>query len=59
VDEIEYLVEEDFFDFQNVIRQACGDKIEKPPEPIDPDENPMIAEIKRRARERDRIKAKQ
>jgi hypothetical protein len=35
-----------------------GDKLVKPPEPIDPEEDPMIAEIKRRARERDRIKAK-
>jgi hypothetical protein len=35
-----------------------GDKPVKPPEPIDPDEDPRIAEIKRRARERDRKKAK-
>ena len=59
VNEIKYLMEEEFFDFQNIIRQACGDKPIKPPEPENPNENPMIAEIKRRARERDRIKAKQ
>ena len=59
INQIEYLMEEEFFDFQNMIRQVCGDRPEEPPEPESPDENPMIAEIKRRARERDRIKAKQ
>ena len=54
-----FLLEEDFFDFQNCIRRACGDKAVKPPEPFDPNEDPRITEIKRRARERDRIKAKQ
>ena len=58
VEDIAFLEEEEFFDFQNMVRQSCGDKPEKPPEPVDPDENPMVAEIKRRARERDRIKAK-
>jgi hypothetical protein len=41
-----------------MIRESIGDKLEKLPEPIDPNENPMIAEIKRRARERDKIKAR-
>jgi hypothetical protein len=41
-----------------MIREACGEKKAKPPEPIDPDENPYIRKIKERARERDRIKAK-
>jgi hypothetical protein len=50
--------EEDYFDFQNAIREACGDKPQKPPEPIDPDEDPRVTEIKMRARERDRIKAR-
>ena len=59
VNEIKYLVEEEFFDFQNMVRQSCGDKLEKPPEPVDPNENPMVTEIKRRARERDKLKAKQ
>ena len=54
-----FLLEEEFFDFQNAIRQACGDKPLKLPEPIDPNEDPRVTEIKRRARERDRIKAKQ
>ena len=36
-----------------------GDKPVKPPEPINPDEDPRIRRIKEKARERDRIKAKQ
>ena len=55
---LNYLSEEEYFDFQNMIREACGEKKAKPPEPIDPDENPYIRKIKERARERDRIKAK-
>jgi hypothetical protein len=31
----------------------------KPPEPVNPNEDPRIARIKAKARERDRIKAKQ
>lgn len=54
-----FLDEEEFFGFQNAIRQACGEKVEKPPEPIDPNEDPRIRRIKEKARERDRIKAKQ
>ena len=50
--------EEDYFDFQNTIRAAIGEKAVKPPEIPDPDEDPRITEMKRRARERDRIKAK-
>ena len=50
--------EEDYFDFQNAIRESIGDKRVKQPEPINPNEDPRIAEIKRRARERDKIKAK-
>ena len=58
INEIQYLVEEEFFDFQNVIREVCGNKTIVPPEPENPNEDPRIAEIKRRARERDKIKAK-
>ena len=58
-EEIIYLDETIFFDFSNMIRQSFGDKPEKPPEPVNPNEDPRITEIKRRARERDRIKAKQ
>ena len=55
----DYISKEEFFDFQNCLREAIGQKKERMPDPIDPNENPMIAEIKRRARERDRLKAKQ
>ena len=57
--EIEYLTENEFFDFQNQIRIAVGDKEASPPEPEDPNEDPRIRRIKEKARERDRIKAKQ
>ena len=52
------LTEEDYFDFQNLIRMATGEKILKPPEPPNPNEDPRIARIKAKARERDRIKAR-
>ena len=51
--------EEDYFDFQNAIREACGDKPQKPPEAPNPNEDPRIAAIKAKARARDRVKAKQ
>lgn len=54
-----YLLEEEYFDFQNSIRDACGEKRVKPPEPVDPDEDPRVRRIKELARERDRKKAKQ
>ena len=53
------LMEEDYFDFQNTIRDSIGDRAIKPAEPIDPNEDPRIRRIKEKARERDRIKAKQ
>ena len=59
ITEIKYLLEEEYFDFQNIIRQFIGAKPVKPPEPIDPDEDPRIRRIKELAKERDRIKAKQ
>ena len=59
VDELITITEEDYFDFQNMIRVACGDKPQQPPEKTDPDEDPRIAAIKAKARERDRIKARQ
>ena len=49
------LKEEDYFDFQNMIRDATG---EKPVEPPDPNEDPRIKAIKAKARYRDKIKAK-
>ena len=59
VSQIKYLLEDEYFDFQNMIREGMGDKPIKPPEPIDPNEDPRIRRIKEKARERDRIKAKQ
>lgn len=59
VDELITISEEDYFDFQNTIRIACGDKPVKPPEPPNPNEDPRITAMKAKARARDRIKAKQ
>ena len=42
-----------------MIRESLGEKPAKPPEPINPNEDPRIRRIKEKARERDRIKAKQ
>ena len=48
--------EEEFFDFQNVIRKAIGkDEVEPPVV----DEDPRITEMKRKARRRERLKEKQ
>ena len=47
--------ETDFFDFQNLIRQATGAKVIEPPRM---DEDPRVKAIKAKARYRDRIKAK-
>ena len=51
--------EENFFDFQNLLRESLGDKSIPPPVPINPNEDPRIRRIKEKARERDRLKAKQ
>jgi hypothetical protein len=51
--------EEDYFDFQNAIREACGDSPLKPSEAPNPNEDPRITAIKAKARARDRVKAKQ
>lgn len=50
------LGEEDFFQFQNAIRQSIGYKTVEAP---NPNEHPKIKEMKRKARYRDKIKAKQ
>jgi hypothetical protein len=52
------LKEDDYFDFQNAIRESLGEKPQQPPEPEDPNEHPEIKRIKALARERDRIKAR-
>ena len=53
------VTEEEYFNFQNKVREAMGEKTIKPPEPFNPDEDPRVRRIKEKARERDRIKAKQ
>ena len=60
LDERFFIIGEDmYFDFQNAVREACGDKKLLPPEPPNPDEDPRVTAIKEKARLRDRIKAKQ
>ena len=56
VNELRILKEEDYFEFQNLIRSCVGDKEIEPPRP---DEDPRVKAIKAKARYRDRIKAKQ
>ena len=56
IEELVVIREEDFFNFQNVIRECVGKKSVEPPIV---EEDPRIAEIKRKARKRDRLKAKQ
>lgn len=55
VNDLRILEEQDFFDFQNTIREAIGSEPIAPP---DPDEDPRVARIKARARQRDRVKQK-
>lgn len=55
VEKMRFLTEEDYFDFQNLIREAVGSK---PIEPPNPNEHPRIREMKAKARYRDYIKAK-
>jgi hypothetical protein len=56
LDDLVLIREEEFFNFQNMIRECIG---KKPIEPYVEDENPDIAEMKRKARRRDRLKEKQ
>ena len=49
------ITEEEYFAFQNLIRQSVGKKVVEPPIV---DEDPRIAEIKRKARYREKLKAK-
>ena len=56
IDDLIFIKEEEFFEFQNLIRASIGRKqIEKP----DPNIDPCIAEIKRKSRRAERLKAKQ
>lgn len=50
-----FLREEEFLDFQNAIREVCGEEKKEPP---NPNEHPRIKAMKAKARLRDRVKAK-
>lgn len=54
--ELIVLKEEEFFDFQNLIRLSANKKVVEPP---NPNEHPRIKAMKAKARYRDRVKAKQ
>ena len=56
LDDLVVIKEEDFFDFQNMVRESMGRKVVEPP---NPNEHPKIKEMKRKARYRDKVKAKQ
>ena len=56
INEIIAITEEEFFDFQNLIRIASGQKAIEPP---NKDEDPRVKAIKAKARYRDKLKAKQ
>ena len=59
VSELRLLTEDNYFEFQNMIRLALNLPLYSPPAPPDPDEDPRVRAIKEKARQRDRIKAKQ
>lgn len=56
LNELVVINEQNFFDFQNAIRECIGEKCVEPP---NPNEHPKIKEMKRKARFRDRVKKKQ
>ena len=56
LNELILIKEEEFFDFQNLIRECIGKKAVELP---NPKEHPRIKEMKRKARYRDKVKAKQ
>ena len=56
IEDLVIINEEEFFNFQNIIRELIGKKcVEKPPQ----NEDPRVAEIKRKARRAERLRAKQ
>lgn len=56
IENLVFITEEEYFDFQNKIREAIGHKQIDPPVK---DEDPRIKRMKAKARYRDRIKAKE
>lgn len=55
IGDLRIIKEDNYFEFQNVLRRATG---EKEAEPYNPNENPKIKYFKAKARLRDRVKAK-
>ena len=55
MDDLLFITEEEFFDFQNAIRACMGKKSVEPP---NPNEHPKLKEMRRKARYRDKVKAK-
>lgn len=58
VEDLRFLTEDNFFDFQNLIRKSLGHKKIESVEDLS-QLHPKVARMKRLARERDRVKAKQ
>lgn len=56
IDQIIMIHEEEFFEFQNLIRMATNQKVVEPP---NPNEHPKIKAMKAKARYRDKVKAQQ
>lgn len=59
VDELPILHKDNYFDFQNLVREASGVKQIEPEEAPNPNEDPRITAMKEKARRRDKAKAKQ
>ena len=59
LDDLVVIREEEYFDFQNFIREVNGLALAERPAPPNPNEDPRITAMKAKARARDRIKAKQ
>ena len=55
IEDLKFIDESNFFEFQNFLRQSIG---EKEIEPYNPNENPKVKYFKAKARLRDRVKAK-
>ena len=56
LEDLRFLTSENFFDFQNLIRNSVGEDNIEPP---NPNEHPKVKKMKAKARYRDKIKAKQ
>ena len=55
IEELRIINKDNYFEFQNLLRRAIG---EKEAEPYNPEENPRVKYFKAKARLRDRVKAK-